>query len=157
VAMQEVYIDGQISIETPDVLAVRLAPKAADVAPAVDHWLALVDDLEVYYFSIYSSGTLVGQILLHDIDLSSGTSLVAYHLFLPDYRGQGIGTRALRLLQEFVHTTLGLHQLIIITSRDNVASQRLAEKCGFVYSGPSREDPVTGLVYTWNVPIERQP
>ena len=132
----------------PDEIA-RTA-KAADVAESVQHWLrAAVERDDVYYFAVYQAGVVVGQILLHDIDRRLSESLVVYHLFEPRHRGQGIGTTALRLLQEFVAADTDLTRLIVIISDDNVASQRIAQKCGVVHVGASREDPVHGMVFTW--------
>jgi RimJ/RimL family protein N-acetyltransferase len=93
----------------------------------------------------------VGQIFLHDIEPRQGVSLVGYHLFEREMRGRGIGTRALRLLQRFVIETDELRALVLITSGDNVASRRAAEKAGFVHIGPPREDP-TGVALRWDVP-----
>ena len=100
----------------------------------------------MHYFGVYLGKRRAGQILLHDIDLESREALIAYHLFDPAVRGQGYGSRALALLISYLHTS-NLVRVFIITSRDNLASQRLAEKSGFTYSGPSLEDPVNGMVF----------
>ena len=96
---------------------------------------------------------MIGQILLHDLDVHTGESLVAYHLFHLQARGQGYGTLALRLLQDYVVGQTELKKLVIITSRDNLASQQIARKCGFQYSGTSREDPLNDMVFAWHVPF----
>jgi RimJ/RimL family protein N-acetyltransferase len=44
-----------------------------------------------------------------------------------------------------------LRRLVVITSDDNVASQRIARKCGFVPIGPPREDPLHGVCLEWRV------
>ena len=106
---------------------------------------------DVCYFSIYSDKALVGQILLHDVDPSAGENLVGYHVFEPVQRGRGIGTKALTLLKRFVAEQTELRKLVIITSRDNFASRRLAWKCGFVHVGVPREDPENGMVFEWVV------
>jgi RimJ/RimL family protein N-acetyltransferase len=41
---------------------------------------------------------------------------------------------------------------VVITSDDNVPSQRIALKCGFVHIGPPREDPAHGMCLEWCVP-----
>jgi ribosomal-protein-serine acetyltransferase len=117
------------------------------------HWFTAAEARpDIYYFCVYCGDALVGQILLHDIDREQRTSLIAYHLFEPHNRGRGIGTSALRLLLRFVVEQTDLATLIIITSRDNLASQRIAQKCGFRYVGASREDPVSGVVFEWGKP-----
>jgi RimJ/RimL family protein N-acetyltransferase len=150
------HVEGNISVRPPDPAAIRGTTVAPDVAASVATWLsrALERD-DVCYFSIYEGNyegeRLVGQILLHDIQFPDGEALVGYHLFQTADRGRGIGTVALRLLQRFVieHTTLT--KLVIITSADNLASRRMAERCGFRFSGPPREDP-TGVALLWRAP-----
>ncbi|MGH2352707.1 MAG: GNAT family N-acetyltransferase [Chloroflexota bacterium] len=106
----------------------------------------------LFHFSIEWGGTPVGQIMLHDIDRQAHEALVGYHLFEPRFRGQGDGTRTLALLQRFIQEETDLERVVIITSDDNLASQRIAQKCGFVYTGAPREDPVHGVVCQWVVP-----
>jgi RimJ/RimL family protein N-acetyltransferase len=146
--------NGEISIRPPDPAAIRAAAVSTDVAPSVATWLArALERADICYFSIYEGQRLVGQILLHDIQWSAGEALVAYHLFRPIDRGRGIGTHALSLLQRFVVEHTRLTKLVIITSSDNVASRRLAERCGFRFIGPPREDP-TGVALAWTTPRE---
>jgi RimJ/RimL family protein N-acetyltransferase len=106
---------------------------------------------DVCYFSIYADWRLVGAIFLHDIDLATGETLIGYHLFDPAHRGQGIGTRALTLLKQYLKQQTQLTRAVIITSRENAASQRIALKCGFTHAGAPREDPENGLVFEWKI------
>ena len=91
----------------------------------------------------------MGQILLHDIDEIAKEALIAYHLFQLSYRSHGLGTTMLALLKQYVLVETDLRRLIIITSQDNIASQRIAQKCGFQYAGTPREDPLEGVLYEW--------
>ena len=50
----------------------------------------------------------------------------------PSARGRGIATRALRLLSHWAVTEGGVRRLELTTHLDNLASQRVAEKAGFV-------------------------
>lgn len=146
------YCRQDICIGPPDLERVRAASIADDVRDAVAFYLeATPTRADISAFCIYQRGTPVGEISLHDIDLHTRESLVAYHLFLPDYRGHGIGTIALSLLQEHVRSVTTLTRLIVITSRDNLASQRTATKCQFQAAGPAREDPEHLLVFAWDV------
>ena len=147
------YSNGDVSLRSPDSQAVRRAAETSDVADHVEEWLqgGLARD-DVYYFSIYEGNVLVGQIFLHDIDLPRRTSLVGYHLFLPMFRDCGIGTKALKLLQRFVTEQTELCSLVAITRRDNLASQGIARRCGFIETGAPWEDPVHGVVLRWDVP-----
>ncbi len=145
------YSDGQVSIGPPDLAAILWLSLDADVRADVELYLhAAPARADIDYFAISSSGRPVGQIMLHDIDLASGASLVGYHLFSRADRGQGIGTRALRLLQRHVIQRTPLRQLTIITTEDNLPSQALARACGFTHAGPAREGPPL-LVFHWAV------
>ena len=146
------YHRGAVSIGPPDLSARNALVLAGDVRTAVRAALdAAPMRADVTYFWIYEAGRPVGQILLHDAAAAMGESLVAYHLFTPADRGRGIGKTALALLQEHVAATTPLRQLIIITSHDNLGSQRLAQSCGFSYRGPARENAQL-LVFRWDVP-----
>ena len=146
------YYENNVSLRMPDPMVIRRAPKSADVAGDVNEWLtAALTREDVYYFSVFFGEDLVGQILLHDINWKSGEALVEYHLFQPGYRVRGIGTHALTILQQFTAEQAKLKRLLIITTRDNPAAQRVAEKCGFTFIGAPREDP-HALVFQWNVP-----
>ena len=147
------YCHQYVCIGAPDLEQLRTVPKASDVEDSVIFYLhAAPTRPDIYYFCIYHYAKPVGQIMLHDINTQTGESLIGYHLFQSDYRGQGIGTAALMLLQAHVQATTALARLIIITSRDNTASQRLATKCGFYVIGPAREDPEHLIVFVWDVP-----
>jgi RimJ/RimL family protein N-acetyltransferase len=146
------YTDGSISIGPPDVERIRRAPLAEDVAGDVAHYLATAPyEPSLYYFCVYAGQIPVGQIVLHDINLATGESLIGYCLFAPHLRGRGIGTRALRLLQQYVVEQTTLTRLVIITSTDNLASQTIARKCGFAFTGGAWEDPENLLVFAWEV------
>lgn len=144
----------EVRIGPSNIALIEHASKAADIATPVAHWLAATQSHDnIYYFAIFldQMSVPIGQILLHDMDRRR-ESLIAYHLFQPQLRGRGVGTKALHLLQQFVVSETSLTKLIIITSRDNVASQTIAQKCGFTCAGAPREDPEHGMVFMWDVP-----
>jgi RimJ/RimL family protein N-acetyltransferase len=147
------YADGEISIGAPNAEQIRRSAIDEDVRGAVEHYLATAPHtIGEYYFCIFEGETPVGQMLLHDINPSTGESLIGYCLFRPELRGRGIGTRALRLLQQFVVAQTALTRLIIITGLDNYASQAIARKCDFQCIGGAWEDPERLLVFEWLVP-----
>jgi RimJ/RimL family protein N-acetyltransferase len=143
----------KVSIGPPNLSLLQSILIASDVKDSIKHWVSEAQKQEdILYFSIFLGQELIGQILMHDLNPETGESLVAYHLFRPQMRGQGFGTLALRLLQSYVLRQTALKKLVIITSRDNLASQGIAWKCGFQYIGTSREDPVNDMVFEWHVP-----
>jgi len=139
------YHEGSVTIGAPSAAHTLLFLRT-------DAWLATAparDD--VYYFVICEEQRPVGHILLHDMDPATGEALIAYAVADPADRGRGLGTKALGLLQRFVREATKVQRLIIITSRDNAASQRIAVTCGFRHTGASREDPINGVVFEWVV------
>ena len=144
-------VDDLVSLRAPEPRALRVAAAASDVAAPVARWLTQAETRgDVCYVAVHHAGELAGQILLHDIDDAAGEALVAYHLLRPGDRGRGVGTRALALLQAFVRDQTALRRLVVITSADNAASRRAAEKNGFRYAGAPREDP-DGVLLLWDV------
>lgn len=58
--------------------------------------------------------------------------------FLPEYEGKGYGYEASRKLMETAFTEFGLKKISAITSKDNIASQKLIEKLGLQYQSVVR-------------------
>ena len=147
------YRQDRVSIGSPHLNPLQAILVVSDIKDSIEHWVGEARRREdILYFSIFLAEEPIGQILLHDLNAHTGESLVAYHLFMPHLRGQGIGTQALHLLQSYVRHQTSLKKLVAITSRDNLASQHIAQKCGFCYVGASIEDPVNGMVFEWHVP-----
>ena len=146
------YESDGVRIGPPDLEAIARAPRDGDIARSIERWLSRAERQDdVLYFSVYEGQTLVGQIFLHDIDPARGEALVGYHLFERRFRGRGIGTKMLALLQRYVREETTLSRLVAITGDDNAASQRISLKCGFVHIGRPREDPLRGTCFEWQV------
>ena len=84
---------------------------------------------------------LLGAAGLGDIRLRHGTAAVGYWL-APEARGHGYITRAVRLLARWGFEQLGLARLELLTTPDNLASQRVAGRCGFRREGHLRSHMV---------------
>ena len=54
------------------------------------------------------------------------------YIVAPGARGRGVATRAVKLLADYGFGELDLGRIEIVTHPENVASQRVAEKAGFV-------------------------
>ena len=74
--------------------------------------------------------TVLGCVALYDVDLAARQASIGYWLAAPA-RGRGVATRAVRLLVRWGFAELGLARLELTCGPDNVASQRVAERCGF--------------------------
>ncbi len=119
--------------------------------PEIQHWIHILprpytrDDarafvtgalgLGPYQLAIVEAGRVVGS-----IGLRVGKNQIGHigYWCVPDARGQGIMTRALRLLCRYGLDELGLERLELTADVENFASQRVAEKVGFQREGVMR-------------------
>lgn len=54
---------------------------------------------------------------------------------IPDARGQGLGTAAIRLVSRWVLSRTGVYRLVALVEPHNLASCALLRKCGFTEEG----------------------
>jgi RimJ/RimL family protein N-acetyltransferase len=120
--------------------------------PEIAHWIPLIphpyteDDAreflrgdvaaDDYRLAVTLDGEVVGGIGI-GVNSHQYRGTIGYWVAAPA-RGQGICTRALRLLSRHALDELELQRLELITDPDNVASQRVAEKVGFRREGVLR-------------------
>jgi RimJ/RimL family protein N-acetyltransferase len=100
-------------------------------AAAASEWLAG----ERADLTIWAGGEFAGDIGLYN-EAFSGQAMVGYSLD-PRFRGRGVATRAVRLLVAWAFTA-GVRRLAAGTALDNLASQRVLERAGFVREGIRR-------------------
>ncbi|WP_203904502.1 GNAT family N-acetyltransferase [Virgisporangium aliadipatigenens] len=84
-----------------------------------------------------TTGELVGDAVLFDVAPLTRTAMVGYSMRGP-WRRRGYAGRAVRLLSRWALRDAGLARLTAGTAPDNVASQRVLEKVGFVREGYQR-------------------
>jgi len=58
--------------------------------------------------------------------------------FLPEYRGNGYAFEAANKLKQIVLHDFGITDIVAITTKDNVASQKLLEKLGLTLTGTTK-------------------
>jgi len=63
---------------------------------------------------------------------------ISYQVFGEKHSGKGYATEALRLLTEHLFSTKLMERLQLTIHPDNLASQRVAEKCGYTKEGVMR-------------------
>jgi RimJ/RimL family protein N-acetyltransferase len=86
--------------------------------------------------AITLAGVVVGSIGI-GVNVHKYRGRIGYWVAAPA-RGQGVCTRALRLLARWALEELRLQRLDLITDPDNLPSQRVAEKVGFRREGVLR-------------------
>ncbi|WP_277209234.1 GNAT family N-acetyltransferase [Isoptericola croceus] len=77
---------------------------------------------------------VLGEVSLNGIDHEHGRASMGYWL-ASAARGRGVATRAVRLVAGWAFSDLELSRLELTCGPDNVASQRVAERCGFRREG----------------------
>jgi len=88
-------------------------------------------------------GTCVGKIWMHIPETDTSTGFVGYWL-LPEARGRGLATSAVRLLSGWAVRELGGRRVRLTAAADNARSHRVAERSGFRRVMPSERDPIGG-------------
>lgn len=63
------------------------------------------------------------------------------YLLSPGARGRGVMTEAVRAVVDWAHEGAGMRHLFLTTDPANVASQRVAERAGFIKTGVLNHDP----------------
>jgi hypothetical protein len=66
---------------------------------------------------------------------ASWGSAWGFYWLLPEGRGRGLATHAVRLLVNWGFDESGVHRVALYTKEGNIASERVAERCGFRYTG----------------------
>lgn len=86
-----------------------------------------------YYWAIrcLETGKLIGTACVFGFDKPSSEIEIGYELH-PDYWGQGIITEVVEFVVMFCFRELGVPTLIAIIHRQNLASQRVVQKNGFI-------------------------
>ena len=86
-----------------------------------------------------SDEALVGYVSFEHVVADVDEINVGYFMY-PEFRGQGYASEAARLFVEYLFATRrDMNRAALYIHPDNVASIRLAERCGFTYEGRIRE------------------
>jgi precorrin-6B C5,15-methyltransferase / cobalt-precorrin-6B C5,C15-methyltransferase len=88
-------------------------------------------------FAIESAGRLVGAIDLKGVNWAARVAEVGYWV-APWARGRGVAAQATRVLSEWAIRDHGFERVQLFAATGNAASQRVAEKAGFVREGVAR-------------------
>jgi ribosomal-protein-alanine N-acetyltransferase len=100
--------------------------------------------VNVFHVLLDGYGTVLGRFNLYD--LVDGTAEVGYRV-AEQVAGRGIATSTLRRLCRLASEQHGLRTLKARTSNENVASQRVLEKAGFVSVGPTHVGGRPGMLF----------
>jgi [ribosomal protein S5]-alanine N-acetyltransferase len=99
-----------------------------------------------YYVLVAEDGSVLGRFNLYDI--KDGTANVGYRV-AQHVAGRGVATATVQELCRLAAERHGLHTLRAATSHENVASQKVLIKAGFVPAGPADPADLGGKSGTW--------
>jgi RimJ/RimL family protein N-acetyltransferase len=88
-------------------------------------------------FAIVDDGAFLGLALAPNIDRETATVELGY-IVAEEARGRGVATEALRQLTEWTLRETGARRIELLISVDNVASKKVAERCGYELEGVLR-------------------
>ena len=98
----------------------------------------------VFHVLVGEDGTVLGRFNL--FDLEDGTAVLGYRV-AQQAAGHGVATAAVRELCQLAPAQYGLRTLRAATTHDNVASQKVLAKAGFVPVGPAEPGGRPGTWY----------
>ena len=98
----------------------------------------------VFHVLVSEDGTVLGRFNL--VDLGDGTAELGYRV-AQQVAGRGVATAAVRELCRLAAARYGLRMLKAATTYDNVASQKVLAKAGFVAVGPAEPGGRPGTWY----------
>lgn len=123
----------------PDVARWTGVPAANDEA-AARRWIQGDADRRArglaLDLAIERDGAVVGEVGLADIDPDAGTAEIGWWI-APEHRGEGVATRATRLVATWAVDELAVAAITARCHRANPASGAVAEAAGFVRAGAS--------------------
>jgi ribosomal-protein-alanine N-acetyltransferase len=98
----------------------------------------------VFHLLVSEDGAVLGRFNL--FDLQDGTAVLGYRV-AQQVAGRGMATATVQQLCRLAAAQYGLHTLRAATTYDNVASQRVLTKAGFVPAGPAEPGGRPGTWY----------
>ncbi|MCB8927860.1 MAG: GNAT family N-acetyltransferase [Ardenticatenaceae bacterium] len=112
----------------------------ADVATVLRQLAAEWDARNLFIFGVWEkeSGSYVGELYLANPDWQVPCVELGYFL-VKDKTGRGYATEAARAMIQFAFEQLKVNRIDLQCAADNLASQRVAERCGFTLEGRQRQ------------------
>jgi RimJ/RimL family protein N-acetyltransferase len=136
------HLDGVAAlVADPEVLHFTRVPEPAPPGFARD-WIARYEAGErdgscAGFAAVDGGGSFLGLALAPQID-SEGRELELGYIVAPEARGRGVGTAMLRELTRWAFGEVGALRVYLMIDTANVASRRIAERCGYMLEGVLR-------------------
>jgi RimJ/RimL family protein N-acetyltransferase len=124
-----IFFDQQLDPEA-NYMAAFTRKDPADKESFMAHWTRILNDESILIKTILFEGKIAGSVLSY---VQSGEREVSYWLG-KEYWGRGIATHALTELLDLIEE----RPLYARAAKDNIASLRVLEKCGFRIIGEDK-------------------
>ncbi len=100
---------------------------------------------DAFHFGIWNktSKLYAGEVCFKNLVWSVPKADIGYYV-VQEYEGKGLMSASVRLLLPFAFEHLRIEKLQLRCSTENVASRRVAERCGFMLEGVLRNDVARG-------------
>jgi [ribosomal protein S5]-alanine N-acetyltransferase len=98
----------------------------------------------IFHVLIGADGTVLGRFNLFDVE--DGTAVLGYRV-AQDVAGRGVATATVQELCRLAAARYGLRTIRAATTHDNIASQKVLAKAGFVPAGPAEPGGRPGTWY----------
>lgn len=123
----------------PEVSRFILANIPQSISEAHDeilYWINIYKRKSAIYWAIArrSDNKMIGALGFNDWDRYNNRAELSYDL-APEYWNQGITSKAVKAVCDFAFEALKINRVQASTLKENVASIKLLEKCGFSLDG----------------------
>jgi RimJ/RimL family protein N-acetyltransferase len=132
-------------LDDPEILRfTRIPEPTPDEFP--EEWIARYEDgrrdgSREGFAAIDGDGRFVGLALAPTID-REGAEVELGYIVVPHARGRGVATEMLRQLTRWAFDEAGALRIALVIDVENAASERVAERCGYVREGVLRSSHV---------------
>ncbi|MFA5856769.1 MAG: GNAT family protein [Candidatus Pacearchaeota archaeon] len=92
----------------------------------------------VFAITIKGNDSMIGEVILNDFDYYRKSAALSYWLSESEWK-KGIIQEAVKKVMEFAFIELKLKRLELAAFTDNLASNQVAKKLGFIYEGVKRQ------------------
>jgi RimJ/RimL family protein N-acetyltransferase len=148
VPLAEEHLDGVVAmLDDPDSLRFTRVPEPV-TEDFPRQWLERYeegrrDGTREAFAAVDADGAFLGLALAPVID-RDGRELELGYIVAPGARGRGVATRILALLTRWAFDEAGALRIALIIDVANPASERVAERCGYVREGVMRSVHLKG-------------
>ncbi len=91
--------------------------------------------LGIFAMEMRDTESFVGYCTARHMDFDVSRDLEVGYVLLPRFFGQGLATEVASGLTDYLYREMQAEKVVAVTDVDNMASQRVLEKCGFQQTG----------------------